>query len=249
MSELINKPEKVSEDHYLLKIKTGSASSYPGQFINIKTTESTDPLIRRPFSIYSHKKDIIEIIIRVIGKGTEILKNSTPGGLDVLGPLGNGFSLVENKNVLLVGGGVGNAPLYYLGEMLRNLGNKMTYIYGARSKKYIYLEREYKRIFKNLLVSTDDGSEGKKGFVTDIAEKIIASENIDMIYTCGPTVMMKKISEISGKIPVEVSVENYFGCGIGLCVGCSLETTDGPRRACIDGPVFDGKKIVWDSLL
>ncbi len=123
MAQLLERPLKVAEDHYLLKIQTDSTEpALPGQFINIRVSESTDPLVRRPFSIYNREKDILEIIIQVVGKGTSILCNAEPGPLDILGPLGKGFTLLEKGSALLVGGGVGNAPLYLLARELKEKG-------------------------------------------------------------------------------------------------------------------------------
>ena len=249
MAELIEKPIKIADEHFLLKIKCNSTGSEAGQFINLKASNNTDPLIRRPFSIYNHNDNIIEVVIRVIGKGTKLISEFDIGEIDMLGPLGKSFTIKKEQNLLLIGGGVGNAPLYYLGKKLKNYNNKLTYIYGSRSKNFIYQKNEFAGLFDEVHFVTDDGSEGEKGFVTDIAEKILSNENFDMIYTCGPTIMMKKVSELSNNIPVEVSVENYFGCGIGLCVGCTIETDGQQKRACIDGPVFNGKSINWERLL
>ena len=249
MTELIEKPIQVADEHYLLKIKCESKNSKAGQFINLKATTNTDPLIRRPFSIYNHYENIIEIIIRVIGKGTDLISKFDTGKINMLGPLGKGFTITEKKNILLIGGGVGNAPLYYLGKKLKEKNNKLTYIYGSRSKNFIYQKKEFSDLFDKIHFVTDDGSEGEKGFVTDVAEKILANDKFDMIYTCGPTIMMKKVAEMSDIIPVEVSVENYFGCGIGLCVGCTVELDGKQKRACVDGPVFNGKSIGWERLM
>jgi len=249
MAILIEKPTQVSRDHYLLKIKMEGTEPLPGQFINIKAAPGTDPLIRRPFSVFDHNEDITETVIRVVGKGTELLCGTEPGEMDILGPLGKGFTMEKNKKIMLAGGGVGNAPLYYLGKELKKMGNDITFIYGSRSDEYIYLEDKFRSFSSEFIISTDDGSAGKKGFVTDIAKELLKTEKFDRIYTCGPTPMMSGLVGIVGdNAPVEVSVENYFGCGIGLCVGCTIDTDCGFRRACIDGPVFDGKSINWDSL-
>ncbi len=248
MAILLNRPEPISKDHYLLKIKNKGNPPVPGQFINIKVSSGTDPLIRRPFSIYNYKNGIIEIVIRVIGKGTKILSEFEEGDIDILTPLGNGFSMVDNKKVLLTGGGVGNAPLYFLGRELKKRGNHITTIYGASSKEYIYLKENFESISDSFSITTDDGTEGTKGYVTELVEKELDSKNFDIIYTCGPTIAMKKISLLAEKkMQVEVSMENYFGCGVGICSGCTIETINGFKRACVDGPVFNGKDIDWDK--
>ncbi len=248
MAELLERPLKVAEDHYLLRIKNDKLSQ-PGQFINIRVSEGTDPLVRRPFSVYHQDKDIMEVIIQVVGRGTTILCNAEPGPIDILGPLGTGFSLIEKGAALLVGGGVGNAPLYFLAKSLKNKGVEVTYLYGARSKDFIYCAENFDSAADILKVSTDDGSTGHKGLVTDMMKELLKSESYDRVYTCGPTPMMAGVTALcKNKLPVEVSLENYFGCGIGLCVGCTVDTDCGYKRACIDGPVMDGSKIKWESL-
>ena len=251
MAFLIEKPLQLCSDHYLLKIDTGHPLSSPGQFVNIKIAD-TDPLLRRPFSIFDHKDNIIEIIFRVVGKGTEILKNIDKScELDVIAPLGSGFTIAENRNVLLVGGGVGNAPLYYLAKKLKEKNNTVHYVYASRSKEYIFNEKEYRKISDNFYLTTDDGSCGCKGVACDLMPDLTKSNDFDFIYTCGPAIMMAGIVDAfkESGTHIEVSMENYFGCGIGLCYGCTIETYKGLKRACIDGPVFDGKAIKWDTLL
>ncbi|MCP4137925.1 MAG: dihydroorotate dehydrogenase electron transfer subunit [bacterium] len=248
MAELIERPEKIAEDHYLLRIRIPGKGPEPGQFVNIKARDGVDPLLRRPFSIFDYENDIYELVIREVGKGTRLIRGAEPGQMDILGPLGKGFTLPQGETVLLAGGGVGNAPLYYLGKKLKEQGNRVVFVYGARTKDFIYLEDRFSAIADSLIIATDDGSAGEKGFVPEAAGKIIEKETFDRIYTCGPTPMMIKMVETAGKIPIEVSLENYFGCGVGLCVGCTVETLDGFKRACIEGPVFDGTFIKWDSV-
>jgi len=245
---LLEKPEEVSKDHYLIKIDIGQSISQPGQFANIRIGEI--PLLRRPFSIYDHNSNIIKIIFKVIGKGTGILKDFNPGNIDVIAPLGSGFSICENKKVLLAGGGVGNAPLYYLAKNLKTKGNSIHYIYAAKAKEFIYNKNEYRSVSDVFHIATDDGSEGFKGIAADAVREILRENNFDMVYTCGPSIMMKSIAGLfsNSGTPIEVSVENYFGCGVGLCFGCTIETTAGFKRACMDGPVFDGRIIKWDAL-
>jgi dihydroorotate dehydrogenase electron transfer subunit len=249
MAILLNDPEAVARDHYLLKIQMDGDVFRPGQFISIKTTETTDPLLRRPFSIFDADGENITIIVRIIGKGTEIIRKMKKGEINILGPSGNGFTIETNKNVLLLGGGVGNAPLFYLLKSLKAGNNKMTYIYSARNNNFIFMKQKYMDIADNFTVTTDDGSEGVKGFAVDIMSDIISCKGYDRIYCCGPDPMMRKVVEIADPgTPVEVSVENYFGCGVGLCMGCTVDTISGYRRACVDGPVFDGRTILWDRM-
>ncbi len=249
MAILLNRPEQVADEHFMLKIKIPGALFLPGQFINIKISEGTDPLLRRPFSIFDADGDVATIIVRVIGKGTELLSRMEQGGINVIGPTGNGFTMEENKNLLLAGGGVGNAPLFYLMKELKKRGNRITYIYCSRSAAYIFYPEMFKKRADEFIVTTDDGSAGVRGFATDVMKDVISSGSFNRVYCCGPDPMMKKISSlVHENTQVEVSVENYFGCGVGLCVGCTVDTVDGYKRACVDGPVFDGRKILWENM-
>lgn len=249
MAILLDKPELVSEDHYMLKLDMKGTASRPGQFINIKTSKGTDPLLRRPFSIFDADGEQVTIVVRVIGKGTGLIAGMLPGEIDVLGPSGNGFTIENGKNVLLVGGGVGNAPLFYLMRDLKKKGNRVTYIYCARSTSFVFEKEKYRGLADKFILATDDGSDGVRGLATDVLRGDISAPGYDRIYCCGPNPMMEKVVELAdAATPVEVSVENYFGCGVGLCVGCTVDTVSGYRRACIDGPVFDGRSILWDKI-
>jgi dihydroorotate dehydrogenase electron transfer subunit len=183
-----------------------------------------------------------------VGRGTEILSHVEPGSIDCIGPLGTGFTMTENRRVLIAGGGVGNSPLYYLAKKLTESRCDITYIYGAASRNSIYLAEQFNKFAKKFIITTDDGSEGADGYASKAASKLLAIERYDMIYTCGPRPMLKTMVELARGTPVEVSLENYFGCGIGLCSGCTIETSDGLKKACVNGPVFNGANINWDSV-
>ncbi len=249
MAILLKSPELVAKDHYLLTLKVNDKVCRPGQFINVKTTDGTDPLLRRPFSIFDAEGDTVKIVVRIIGKGTELICGMQPGEINVIGPTGNGFTIESGRNVLLVGGGVGNAPLFYLMKELKEKGNRVTYIYCARNKDFIFEKDKYQALADDFIITTDDGSDGVKGFATVVMADKISKKGYDRIYTCGPDPMMEKTVRLADSdTPVEVSVENYFGCGVGLCVGCTVDTVTGYRRACVDGPVFDGRSILWDKM-
>ena len=246
MASLIEKPLEISKNHFWLKIRAESAYALPGQFINIRPHTGNSPLIRRPISVFNYGNGIIELIIQLVGKGTELLSSHPVGEIDIIGPLGNPFSLPQNSRLLLAGGGVGNAPLYYLALELKKNGNDITYIYGARSADYIFFEEKYRETSDDFILMTDDGSKGTKGFATKAAADISEPEKFDIVYACGPHNMMKTLAEIMAAAPhIEVSMENYFACGIGLCSGCVVQTSTGPKRACVEGPVMDGKSILW----
>ncbi len=244
---LVDRPMRIAEDHYLLAFTMADAIARPGQFVNIRVGDSTDPLLRRPFSVFDQDRDTLKIVIRVVGKGTAILADARPGTLDVIGPVGNGFTLSRGKRVLCAGGGVGNAPLYALARALKDMDNEVYFVYGARSSRFVYCLDDFRNASHRLFLVTDDGSEGEKATTGEMVSRIAAKEPFDTIYTCGPTGMMRAVTEYANGANVEVSVENYFGCGIGLCAGCTVRTLDGNRRACVDGPVFDGKRMLWDE--
>lgn len=250
MPLLLEKPVAISRDHYLLRIDYPGINTLPGQFANIKVGSQSDPLLRRPFSIHNQSGNTIEILFKVVGKGTRLLKEITGGAVDLIAPLGRGFTLIEKGSVLLIGGGVGNAPLYYLACRLREKGNHITYLYGSKSSDFVYLKDRYNSLSDEFILATDDGTDGRRGLITDFIGEIITQRSFNMIYLCGPKIMMQRIVELlkGNPAPVEASIENYFGCGIGVCYGCTVETTEGQKRVCIDGPVFDGKAIRWDSI-
>lgn len=248
MAYLIEKPFEVAPNHVLLRIKTNFCA-HPGQFVNVKTGTGYDPLLRRPFSVFNYNEGTIELIVRVVGKGTAWLKDHAQvGEIDILPPMGKGFTIIEMGSALLIGGGVGNAPLYFLAKELKKRGVFVEYVFGAKNKESIFLLDHYSKIADALHVMTEDGSYGDCGFATDCANKLI-SNKYNAIYTCGPFQMMALVVEMfrQSTALIEVSVEKYFGCGVGLCSGCVVETTAGNRRACIDGPVFEGRTIIWHS--
>lgn len=246
----IKKPERLCNGHYMIEIECAE-KTHPGQFVSIKFGKTTDPLIRRPFSIFDHKDGKLEVVFKDAGRVTSMLKNLNDLSLlDIAGPYGKGFTLEKESEILMIGGGVGNAPLHYLGKVLRDMGCQTSFIYAARSDEFIYCHDRFCCENDSLHYVTDDGSRGARGYAADLIEKAIDGKNIKRAYICGPTVMMKSCAQVLAEknIAVEVSLENYFGCGIGICSGCSVDTTDGKKRACVDGPVFDAKKINWNLI-
>lgn len=245
----MERPVDIAHDHYLLRITCPrSFECHAGQFVNIRTTEGNDPLLRRPFSIFNYQDSKIELVIQKKGRGTALIEKIR-GRIDMLSPLGRGFTIPGKGKALLVGGGVGNAPLYLLAKELKAAGVEVTYCYGARNDASTWLPHLYKDIANDFHISTDDGSLGTKGYVTDLALSLAEKEKFDYCYTCGPTPMMRILAEkLPSDIQLEVSLENYFGCGVGLCSGCTVETSQGLQRACVDGPVFNGHDINWDSI-
>lgn len=239
--------KKIINDTYLLRVYSPliAASIKPGQFCNIKVSDSNYPLLRRPFSICEVEGDYLHFLFDVHGEGTKLLANKRKDDfIDILGPLGNGFELNGNYNLaIIVAGGIGIAPFPYLIQQLPS-NKKIFSFYGSRSKANLI---DYK--MKNLSVSTDDGSAGFKGNVVQLLEKDFykfGNETI-RIFACGPTLMLKAIQDFSIKYNIEcqISTECSMACGFGICQGCPIERTDddGYYLVCKDGPVFDSKKV------
>ena len=213
----------------------------PGQFVNI---EIEGLYLRRPISICDWDEQSITIIYKVVGRGTELMSRMAVGSeLDLLTGLGNGFDAeVECQKPLLVGGGVGVPPLYRLAKELLARGRNVSVVLGFNTASEIFYADEFRAIGAEVYVSTVDGSEGVKGFVTDaIKENAI---DFDYFYSCGPLPMLKALCgccEVSG----ELSFEERMGCGFGACMGCSCKTLTGNKRICKDGPVMKREEIIW----
>lgn len=225
----------------------------PGQFVHIRVGDSYDPLLRRPFSIYYVDKNLgsITVFYKVVGRGTQMLSCiHLEQRLDVMGPLGNSFSIGEGIGLAyLIGGGVGIAPLVYLARVLTEQKIEVKVLLGASSAGFLPGKDILKRLEIKYLVSTDDGSEGMRGPVTDLFIEQLALQKCDYIYACGPEPMLVKVTEIAREfgIPGEISLEEHMACGIGACLGCSHHVKDPDSRedgeyrlarVCCDGPVF-----------
>ena len=225
----------------------------------LRISNDYQPLLRRPFSIHSvggrrlRHKNRVEILYEVIGSGTKILSEKKPGEyIDILGPLGNGFSILDARFSIIVAGGMGVAPLFFLAQRLKER-NALVLI-GARTKEEILSKKEFVNLGLDVKISTDDGSAGFRGKVTELLRSILrineqtnqwTSEQI--IYACGPKPMLKEISIISRQynIPAQICLDEYMACGLGICLGCMVKTTNGYQAVCKDGPVFDSNIIKW----
>jgi len=249
----------------------------PGQFVHVLI--GGDTLLRRPFSIHSvnGKRSAvsgIEILYKVVGRGTELLSKKKPGeSLDIIGPLGNGFKLPVTPRLrsgqasyglrvtnVLIAGGMGVAPLVFLAEKLSNpkaqsptcperKRGKPTALIGARDKKSLVCVNELKKLGCDVKIATDDGSAGHKGFVSELLKKELTAQSPKpmALYACGPNPMLKEIAKIckENKINCQVSLEEKMACGVGACLGCAVMTKDGYKMACKDGPVFNAEEIIW----
>jgi len=219
----------------------------------LRFADQINPLLRRPFTIHRViSKDGglggIEVLYKVVGKCTKKLSMCVESDIiDIIGPLGNGFITSDNyNNVFIVAGGVGVAPMLFLASYLqKNTGlSKCTVFLGSRSKHDLLCKDDFLRLGMKVLITTEDGSAGRKGLVTDILETSIKENHPDIIYGCGPTAMLKSLALISEmhSIPCRVSIETIMACGIGACLGCAVESKKTPEKylhACMDGPVFD----------
>jgi len=221
----------------------------PGQFVQVKVEKSPSTFLRRPISInfVDRKKNELWLLVAMIGDGTRALGNLKPSDkLNCVLPLGNSFTepSPEVQEFLLVGGGVGIAPLLYQGQQIALKGGTPTFLLGARSKNDLLLISEYEKYGK-VFLTTEDGSVGEKGFVTN--HSILQSEVFDMIQVCGPKPMMKAVAAYASKTGTEceVSLENLMACGVGACLCCVENTTSGNVCVCKEGPVMNINKLLW----
>lgn len=216
----------------------------PGQFYMLRA-EVMEPLLGRPISLSSFSKDKLEFIYQVYGKGTEIFSKLKCGEyINVLGPLGNGFDLQEAVgNIAIVSGGIGIAPMKELAKSIKSKDiNSIVDVYsGFRDE--VYLIDDIEPYVNKVSISTDTGSSGHKGFVTDIFDP----SNYDVVFCCGPELMMKNIVKMckSKAVKVYVSTEKHMACGVGACLVCTCKTKLGNKRSCKDGPVFLGEQIIF----
>ena len=248
----VTSAEALSE-RYLLLAATNPAGPLPemcpGQFAQLRIDDSKDTFLRRPISLHSVDagKNEVSFLIQKAGKGTASLWEKRPGStLNAVLPLGRGFTLpsVPEERFLLVGGGVGIAPLLFMGEAMQKMGVRPTFLLGARSKSDLLLLDKY-RAQGTVHVTTEDGSEGEKGFVTQ--HSILQKEKFDRIAVCGPKPMMMAMARYAkeAQIACEVSLENMMACGLGACLCCVENTVDGNVCVCKEGPVFDVERLKW----
>jgi dihydroorotate dehydrogenase electron transfer subunit len=231
------------------------AGAEPGQFVMVKVSEGGFPLLRRPLGIHDAGPGGIELFFKVAGQGTELLARKKPGDrLDIIGPLGKGFTVAaapKGARAFLVGGGRGIAPLYFLARELAAAGAKPVVFYGGRTAADIPLRGKLEKAGFEVLCSTDDGSFGFAGFVTELVGREVAKEKPAVVYACGPDPMMKALAAVTAKhgVPAEFSLESVMGCGVGACWGCVHRirsgSGDGWIKICEEGPVFPGERVVW----
>lgn len=220
-----------------------ASQTRPGQFVMVHCGEDT--LLRRPLSLHQREGKKIALLFNVVGRGTHWLSQRQAGdSLDLLGPLGNGYTIYPgSKNLLLVAGGIGIAPLYFLAEDALKKKQAVTLLYGTADNKRCPIPSQIK-----LVSTTEDGTVGHKGMATDILPDYI--NRADQVFACGPLPMYQAMARMPGlrKKPVQASLEVRMGCGLGVCYGCTIKTKNGLKQVCREGPVFNLNDILWEEM-
>jgi dihydroorotate dehydrogenase electron transfer subunit len=248
--------KRVGRGYYRLVLKAPDMATiaFPGQFVMLRVTENTDPLLARPFGISSFpSRSSLEIFYYVVGRGTTLLTRMKTGQmLSLLGPLGKGFPMPDRTvTPILVAGGSGFPPLHFLS---RHLGARAQVIVGARNKETLppaSVLKSFRAHARKVHIATEDGSLGRQGMSTDILHSFLKKRDKKtrlVIYACGPHAMLAAVSRIAREHSIScfVSVEERMACGLGICMGCSIPMrAGGYKRACKEGPVFDSREIEW----
>ncbi len=250
----------IADDHALLSIGAGDIFqlSSPGQFGMVRVPDAEWPFLGRPISIHAlHRKDglvVIDLMVRIVGRGTSVLARLRAGDrVELIGPLGQGFSIYpDRKQMVLIAGGIGIAPLSFLADVYSNAGSyKITCYFGARSERMLVGLDRLSKACARVELSTEDGSRGCRGVITDLFERDLNKYRREdtAVYACGPAPMLKKIQALMEQSPMfcQVSVEERMACGIGACLGCAVRMKNGEyKRVCHDGPVFQVEDLALD---
>lgn len=260
-AKIINNKSLNNKDLKLITISHSSEMLIPrpGQFYMLQVSSTYDPLLKRPFSVFKYSGNTLKFLYKIKGRGTSCLSNFKRGdSIYAIGPLGNGFVAPEG-DFIVVAGGVGIAPLL---PLMQKYKGRAYFFYGSKNKDELVMINEAKVVSKEVFITTDDGSEEKKGLITDVLEKFLSNNSSFIthccLYACGSAEMLKKLSKIvaSCKIKCCASLEEHMACGVGACAGCVVRTQNTEyrgqgseliyKRICKEGPVFDLKGIVWE---
>ena len=235
----ITKNEKLSNDIYLMRLEGDlSEIKNPGEFVEVKLK---DYYLRRPISVHDFSSKHLDLLYKVLGHGTKDMTNlQINEELEVLVGLGNGFDVSVSKKPLLVAGGIGIAPMYALAKEFNSKGIKPTILFGVSRESDLVLLDEFAKLGE-LIITSDDGCKGYKGNVVSYLKE--HNVDFDYYYACGPQVMLKYLAQYNSN--GFVSLEARMGCGFGACMGCSIETTNGPKRVCKEGPVFKASEVLF----
>jgi dihydroorotate dehydrogenase electron transfer subunit len=243
---------RINALHYVIEyVAEDVQEMIPGQFVEVRAPESRDAFLRRPFSIYDidPENHSFLLLIKEVGPGSRMIGRARPGDqMNVMYPLGKGYSLPESGKALMIGGGYGIAPMRFLGRRLQEKGIAADTLIGGRTASDILVAEDFQK-FGEVFITTEDGSLGLKGLLT---HHPAMGENIgeySIIYACGPMGMLKAVAELAeaAGIPCEVSLENTMACGFGVCLSCITGTTRGNLCVCTDGPVFNSKELLWQT--
>lgn len=254
---------RLANDHFLLAVQAGeiARTCRPGQFVMVAGDDGMQvpsPLLKRALAVYSTRfessREAVTLLFKVIGDGTRRLASLHEGDrVNLIGPLGNGFDAREaaGRTTVLVAGGIGIASFLLLAENLQSSGEAVSLVFGGRTQHDLVGLEDFRRIGIPVQVTTDDGSLGIHGLVTDGLEKALqgARNGDPIVLACGPTPMMRAVARMAAerRIPCRISVENRMACGFGVCLGCTVKLRQGYRLACTHGPVFDAEAFVWVS--
>jgi dihydroorotate dehydrogenase electron transfer subunit len=249
---LLLENKQLNKDNFLLILQSPNQVSdiSPGQFINVEIKEATEIFLRRPFSVLDvdYKKQTISLLVKILGRGSKKLTEASPGQtINAILPLGKSFTLPDKSDqILLIGGGSGVAPMLFLAKICGLDPLNVTVLIGAKSVSDHVDISDYKP-FGNFLFTTEDGSLGEKGYVTNHSVFVNQLNQFSKIYCCGPDLMMKSIGRtaIEKEIFCEVSLENMMACGFGVCLCCVEDTKSGHKCVCTDGPVFNVNDLKW----
>ena len=242
---------RLNSRHFILELQAPLPlpEIFPGQFVQVLVHNSQATFLRRPFSIHfvDYAKNTLSLLVQVRGEGTRHMGMLKPGEtLNLVYPLGNFFSIPSSGRVLLVGGGAGVAPLMFMGDYLNRKNIRPDFLIGFRSADEVSQIDEYSK-YGRVFLSTDDGSMGEKGFLTQHSVFSQSSFPYDHIYCCGPDAMMHAVAKLAAAkgSACEVSLENFMACGYGVCLCCITQTDKGNERVCVEGPVFDAARLRW----
>jgi len=249
---LLLENKQLNKDNFLLVLQSSIPLSgiFPGQFINVEIKDASEIFLRRPFSILDvdYEKQTISVLVKILGRGSKKLTEAKPGQLiSTIIPLGRSFTLPErDDNILLIGGGSGVAPMLFLSRICGLNPANVNVLIGARSASDHVDISDYQK-YGNFFFTTEDGSMGEKGYVTNHTIFANSLDKFTKIYTCGPDLMMKAIGRkaIERNIFCEVSLENMMACGFGVCLCCVEDTKAGHKCVCTDGPVFNVNDLKW----
>jgi NAD(P)H-flavin reductase len=243
--------KELAENVFLIKVEAEAIAkkAKPGHFIILRINETGE---RIPLTIADHDNKTVTLVVQAIGKTTKDLSKLKIGEIiqDIAGPLGTPSEIAKVGTVCLVAGGVGCAEIYPIAKGFKNKGNKVIIIFGARSKELLFWEEEFRNISDELIICTNDGSQGIKGFVTQPLEELIKKSSLDLVMAVGPLPMMKAVTDLTkGKIKTLVSLNSIMIDGTGMCGGCRITISGKPKFVCVDGPEFNAEDIDFNEIM